>query len=265
MPRYQRKKSASGIYHVILRGNERKDIFIDEDDKNRFLYTLERMKGKGNYYLYAYCLMDNHVHLLLAEGKDRISRIMKRIGVSYAYYFNHKYARIGHLFQDRFKSEVIDKDSYLLSAVRYIHNNPVKAGLVKRPGEYKWSSYNIYVSDHASNNDLIEKEQFLGLFPSNKENSIKQFIEYTNEFSEGSFIDCEEEIHTKDKIFSDSEINEIINVILYKYGHKAYEISDCKDKALRKMMLREIREKTGASVRQLSRILGISKDLIFRA
>jgi REP element-mobilizing transposase RayT len=87
--------------------------------------------------------MDNHVHLLINEGDDEIGKIMKRINISYSYYFNKKYGRIGHLFQDRFKSEGIDSDAYLLSVVRYIHNNPVKAGLVKNIEEYKWSSYII--------------------------------------------------------------------------------------------------------------------------
>lgn len=102
--------------------------------------------------------MDNHVHLLMSEGTEEISKIMKRINVSYAYYFNQKYGRIGHLFQDRFKSEGIEDDTYLLAATRYIHNNPVRANIVKHAGEYKWSSYGIYINHQKDFHGVIHKE-----------------------------------------------------------------------------------------------------------
>jgi len=127
----------------MLRGINRTEIFFDDEDRNRFIDTLQRMKEKGEYEIYAYCLMDNHVHLLIKEKREPINRAMKRIGVSYAYYFNKKYRRVGHLFQDRYRSEAVEKETYLLAAVRYIHNNPVIAGLVKRAGDYPWSSYSV--------------------------------------------------------------------------------------------------------------------------
>jgi putative transposase len=92
--------------------------------------------------------MDNHVHLLTNQGEDSISRIMKRIGTSYAHYFNKKYNRIGHLFQDRFKSETVENDSYLLAVTRYIHNNPVKVGIVDCAFQFQWSSYLIHFFDY---------------------------------------------------------------------------------------------------------------------
>lgn len=93
MPRQSRILSKSKTYHVMIRGNERKSIFIDEEDKFRFIQTLCEKNKNKQYFIYAYCLMDNHVHLLINEGNDEISRIMKRINVSYAYYFNKKYGR----------------------------------------------------------------------------------------------------------------------------------------------------------------------------
>jgi len=120
MPRSARVLSETGVYHVMLRGNERKDIFIDDEDKVRFLDMLYAKRERESYYLYSYCLMDNHVHLVLKEANDSISRIMRRITTSYAGYFNRKYKRSGHLFQDRYKSENVESDSYLLTVIRYI-------------------------------------------------------------------------------------------------------------------------------------------------
>ncbi|SMD17567.1 transposase, partial [Sporomusa malonica] len=107
MPRQQRKKSNSGYYHVMIRGNDRKNIFLDEEDKQNFIEILYQKKQENIYLLHAFCLMDNHVHLMLQEGEVNIANIMKRINISYVHYFNKKYKKIGHLFQDRFKSEGI--------------------------------------------------------------------------------------------------------------------------------------------------------------
>ena len=104
MPRVSRKLSRSKVYHVMVRGNERKKIFIDDEDRERFISTIREKNKERKFLVYAFCLMDNHIHLLINEGQDQITKIMQRIGVSYAYYFNKKYKRTGHLFQDRFKS-----------------------------------------------------------------------------------------------------------------------------------------------------------------
>jgi putative transposase len=103
MPRIAREKGEFSTYHIILRGNERKNIFLQDDDKIRFLNIMSRMMEKYNFILESYCLMDNHVHLLINDNGNDISKIIKSINVSYAYYFNHNYKRVGHLFQDRFK------------------------------------------------------------------------------------------------------------------------------------------------------------------
>ena len=126
MPRTQRVRSNSGYYHIMLRGNERKNIFLSDEDKLRFMETVYEKKQEARFYLHSFCLMDNHIHLMLSEGLEDISSVMKRVTVSYVYYFNKKHKRVGHLFQDRFKSEVVDEDSYALSLARYIHQNPVK-------------------------------------------------------------------------------------------------------------------------------------------
>jgi len=137
MPRTIRKGSKTGVYHIMLRGINKQCIFNDGEDKRIFINRLLRYKEIGDFEIYAYCLMDNHVHLLIKERSETVSVLIKRIGVSYVNWFNNKYDRTGHLFQDRFKSEPVENDSYLLTAARYIHQNPVKIG----QSIENWTSY----------------------------------------------------------------------------------------------------------------------------
>jgi len=129
MPRQARRKSESGIYHIMLRGINQQQIFEDEEDSLRFLETLLKYKEQCGYEIYAYCLMGNHIHILLKEGKENLTLVLKRIAGSYVYWYNWKYRRSGHLFQDRFKSEPVEDDEYFLTVIRYIHQNPIKAGI----------------------------------------------------------------------------------------------------------------------------------------
>lgn len=147
MSRRAREQSASGVYHVMLRGINRQVIFEDEEDYEKFLQVLQDCKSVSGFKIYAYCLMSNHVHLLLRTGPggEGLEQIFKRVGVRFVAWYNRKYGRSGHLFQDRFKSEVVNDDSYLFTVLRYIHQNPVKAGLCKKPEKYLWSSYPVYL------------------------------------------------------------------------------------------------------------------------
>ncbi len=145
MPRVARRKSSTGIYHVILRGINHQTIFEDDEDYLRLLHTLEKYREKSGFTLYAYCLMGNHIHLLMKEAAEDLGVIFKRIGASYVYQYNRKYRRRGPLFQGRFRSEVVEDDRYFLTVVRYIHQNPLRAGMVKEIANYPWSSYWEYV------------------------------------------------------------------------------------------------------------------------
>ena len=138
MPRTARQKSESGIYHIMLRGADRRIIFSDDEDCTKFIETVARAKEISGFQLYAYCLMGNHVHMLLREGAEPLEKIFKRIGTSYVYYYNRKYDLYGHLFQDRFRSEQVDGDAYFESLLRYIFQNPMKAGLCEDPRDYPW-------------------------------------------------------------------------------------------------------------------------------
>lgn len=138
MPRTARKKSETGIYHIMLRGMDRRALFTDDEDCERFIETLKRVKELSKFQLFSYCLMGNHVHLLLREGEEPLELVFKRLGVSYVYYYNWKYQLQGHLFQDRFRSEPVDDDAYFMDVLRYICQNPIKAGLSENVTDYPW-------------------------------------------------------------------------------------------------------------------------------
>jgi putative transposase len=161
MARKPRIQFEGAFYHIIVRGNQKQDIFLDDTDRRRYLERVKTYKNTCGFILYAYILMRNHVHLLVETPKDPISRIMQRINFTYTQYFNRKYGKVGHLFQGRYKSYLCDKDTYLLNLVRYIHLNPVRAGLVKDAAGYQWSSHGDYV--HGTKG-LVDTDKVLRLF-----------------------------------------------------------------------------------------------------
>lgn len=150
MARQSRKTSLTGIYHVMLRGINRQDIFLNREDYWKFVKILHGQVNPKNdlgqplppkCYFYAYCLMPNHIHLLIREKTEPLGNVIKSIGIAYAAYFNKKYERVGHLFQDRYKSEPVNDMAYFLTLIRYIHQNPIAGGLTKRVEDYPWSSW----------------------------------------------------------------------------------------------------------------------------
>ena len=132
-------------YHVTSRGNERKDVFKSQKDREQFLSYLESAVSRYDAVIHAYCLMSNHFHLLLKTPSSNLSKIMQHINGAYTSYFNAKRKRSGHLFQGRYKAIVIEVDEYIQELSRYIHLNPVRANMVARPEEYRWSSYLDYI------------------------------------------------------------------------------------------------------------------------
>ena len=144
MPRTARKNSNSNIYHVMLRGINRQNIFEEDGDRLYFMKILESCKEVSEFRLYAFVLMSNHVHFLIEPAGESLDTIFRRIGTRYAGWYNRKYQRAGHLFQDRFRSENVETDQYFMTALRYILQNPLKAGLEDSLGHYRWSSYRAY-------------------------------------------------------------------------------------------------------------------------
>ena len=144
------------IYHITTRGNRKEAIFKDEDDFEAYLGHIDenlRYYSHLNYELIAYCLMSNHVHLMIKTEKEPLTSIMRRLNSKYTKYFNKKYDYVGHLFQGRYFAEIINNREHLLDVSRYIHLNPVKAKIVSNPKDYKWSSYSGFIETYDNRNN----------------------------------------------------------------------------------------------------------------
>lgn len=144
MARPLRIEYAGAFYHITARGNEQKDIFREDIDREHFLGYLETAVRRYKAVIHVYCLMGNHYHLLLSTPEGNLSRIMRHINGGYTTYFNKRHNRFGHLFQGRYKAILVDADPYAGELSRYIHLNPVRAGMVRQAEQYKWSSYAVY-------------------------------------------------------------------------------------------------------------------------
>jgi putative transposase len=171
MSRTMRARSSTGIYHIILRGVNKQNIFEEDLDRKKFVDAIKYYRSISQYRIYGYCLMDNHIHLLIRETEENISDIIKRISSSYVLWYNKKYNRCGHLFQERFRSEKVESNEYFLTALRYIHQNPYKAGMTHDFTKYYWSSYKNYVGSA----DYIDIDYTLELLSENKFDS-NEFI-----------------------------------------------------------------------------------------
>ncbi|MPW26125.1 transposase [Alkalibaculum sp. M08DMB] len=234
MPRSSRKYSATGIYHVMMRGNNRKYIFMEKIDKDKFLEIINT-REVGTYKLYAYVIMDNHIHLLIKEDRENISEIIKKMNIKYASYYNKKNRTVGHVFQDRFKSEVVETDKYLFSLLRYIHNNPVKAGIATNLEDYQYSSYIEYINKEKVLNKEEKKELLTLMF--GEVLNLEQFKSYHKEIDDNVYMDtpedmeklrrtkaqniiekfCTEHHYTERKqVMKDGKINELIEQIYIK-------------------------------------------------
>lgn len=141
MSRPIRIEFPNALYHVTSRGDRREDIFEDDEDRLAFLKTLEKVVDQFNWLCYAWCLMDNHYHLLAQTPDANLSKGMRQLNGVFTQLSNRRHKRVGHLFQGRFKAILVDSDAYLLELARYVVLNPVRAGMVKRAGDWRWSSY----------------------------------------------------------------------------------------------------------------------------
>src|SRR5438552_15027945 len=150
MARKARAEVEGGLYHVITRGNNRRQVFNSPADYEKFLSLLAVQKTKLPFFLYAYCLMTNHVHLLIERQASAVGRIMHRLLSGYAQYYNRRYRRVGHLLQGRHKAILCQSDRYLSELVRYIHLNPMRAKMVSQPEQYQYSSHRAYLGLEAA-------------------------------------------------------------------------------------------------------------------
>ena len=244
MPRTARKKSKTGIYHILLRGINQQQIFADDEDNEMFLEILRDCKVAGGFKVYAYCLMGSHAHLLIKVAAEGLEQIFKKIGIRYVYWYNWKYNRTGHLFQGRFKSEPVESDDYFFTVIRYIHQNPVKAGLTRSIEAYKWSSYKEYVKKR----DIVDTSFAL------KTMALKDFIKFNKKKNNDS---CLEDIASR---MSDKDAKEIMKHLVNCDTVEGFQKLDA---IMRNASIKRMKEK-GLSIRQISRLTGVSKGIVER-
>ena len=245
MPRQARKKSESGIYHVMLRGINQQQIFEDEEDYEKYLQILRECKAVSGFKLFAYCLMGNHIHLLIKPEQEPLEQVFKRIGGRYVYWYNVKYQRVGHLFQDRFKSEPVEDDSYFLTVIRYIHQNPVKAAICKEIEEYKYSSYRDYQNELGLVNTTFAYNML----------SKQEFERYNHEINADKCLEIRDTLKVR---VTDEQAKRVIEK--YSKCKTASEFQQLDLKSRDDFIA--IFKQEGLSIRQISRLTGISYYLI---
>lgn len=248
MPRQSRKKSPLCINHIILRGINQQIIFEDEYDYLQFISILKYYKEICNFKLYAYCLMNNHIHLLLEHTSTEPGIIMQKIEVKFVRWYNQRYQRIGNLFQDRYKSEPVNDTQYLQTVFRYIHQNPLHAGLEKTPGTYFWSSYRAYADLDSS---FIDIDKILGLFQNHSE-----CMDYLNCSSDAKCME-----HCSSTRLSDADALKIIQAKTACNSPADFQRLDL----FTRNEYLQLLNRSGISIRQLSRLTGISRTSITTA
>jgi REP-associated tyrosine transposase len=167
MARKPREEVTDGVFHVYARGNNKADIYLDDGDREAYVALLASVVGRCGWLCLAYCLMPNHLHLLIQTPRPNLGRGMQRLHGDYAQTFNVRHDRVGHLFQGRYGAVRVTDDEQLATTVGYIATNPVRAGLVKRPGAWPWGSHRALVGDDAAPAWLAAdrlSELFVGAF-----------------------------------------------------------------------------------------------------
>lgn len=249
MARSPRIHSYSKIYHVMLRGINRQDIFFDKYDYIQFIKFLCDSITISGFELYAYCLMSNHVHMLIKVNNEPIELLMKRLELKYVYWYNNRYNRTGHLFENRYKSEPVDDERYFFTVLRYILQNPVKAKMCDDIFDYPWSSSGAYLSKKDS---FISISEINSYFKST--NDLIQYLQQSNE------DECLDDKRRKNINFVSDE--DIFNLIKKELGSLSIsDIISMKSEQKRKL-IQNI--PMSVSSRQIARITGISKSQINR-
>ena len=253
MSRPPRILSETGLYHIVFRGLNRQNLFEEDKDYIKLLEIISDVKVEYKLQLNAYCLMTNHVHLFVKENESGdIKAIMHKILTRYVMWYNRKYQRSGSLIGNRYKSEPIEDETYYLSLIRYIHQNPIKAGMVDKPEQYKWSSYNDYVN---LRNEVTDFGFSLSILSENEEQALKEFREFHEIMEDTDFS------ISNTKKPTDEQLKR--RIVKITDGIKAEEISQ-RTKADRDNLLALLRSE-GFTIGQLERVTGISRGIITRA
>jgi len=235
-----------------MRGINKQNIFEFWDDYEKFKKCLLAAKEKSDIKLFGWCLMSNHIHAIVGAGSEPIGNTFKRLGVSYVHWYNHKYKRQGALFQDRFRSEPIEDDAYLLSALRYIHQNPIGAGLCSHAKDYKWSSISAYLG---SGDELTDTDEVLAMFSENAGNQTQLFMEFMETKSTLILADIDDVARP-----SDDALRERVAVISSAKSMSEFQAlaKEERDSAIKTM------RNDGFSMNQIVRLTGIPLGIVRR-
>ena len=249
MPRTARKASLSNIYHVMMRGVNRQAIFENDGDRLHFMSVLKECKEISGFRLHAFCLMPNHLHFLIEPAGEPLDLVFRRIGIRYAVWYNRKHQRAGHLFQDRFRSENVENDLYYMTVLRYILQNPMKAGLEPHLGTYRWSSYPAYAKGTGSITDTQYATELFGT-----RESLIDFVRMGNEDIVMDETDPEWPLQ-------DDDAKKIMEQIT---GCAATEEFRRLDRQLRNEYIRRMYAEK-LSIGQIARLAGFSKSTVHEA
>ena len=249
MPRTARKASLSNIYHVMMRGVNRQAIFENDGDRLHFMSVLRECKEISGFRLHAFCLMPNHLHFLIEPAGEPLDLVFRRIGIRYAVWYNRKHQRAGHLFQDRFRSENVENDLYYMTVLRYILQNPMKAGLEPHLGTYRWSSYPAYAKGTGSITDTQYATELFGT-----RESLIDFVRMGNEDIVMDETDPEWPLQ-------DDDAKKIMEQIT---GCSATEEFRRLDRQLRNEYIRRMYAEK-LSIGQIARLAGFSKSTVHEA
>src|SRR4030043_1265951 len=255
MARKPRIEYDGAFYHVIIRGNQRQRIFKDTTDYQKYLQILSTYKQRYRFFIYSYMLMSNHVHLLIEVQRNPLSKILQGINQSYTAYFNKRYKTVGHLFQGRYKAILCDRDEYLLSLVKYIHLNPVRAKTAKTPGKYRWSGHNNYAKK-SDKKGIVDEDQVLRMFSEDKTRARKLYRAFMDE----GITVMKDDIYSTidqgilgDERFADKIMERYDNRIEQRRRKKEYSLSEIA------AVIEEVYDITLSQIRQKSKDRGISK------
>lgn len=259
MARKPRRYGETGIYHIIIRGNNRQNIFYDDNDRKIFISLLKKYTDQLNISVYAYCLMNNHVHLLIGKGNFLMSKLMLKLNTSYVRRFNIKYERTGHLFQGRYLSMPIENEVSFKKVIRYIIRNPQKAGISKYD-EYEWSSFTEIKHSKIDSSAAIENENHKSVTDSSYIfrvfGGFKNFSDYVSLSNSDECMEYENKI-----ILNDSRCLSIIREKLCVINPHSLQNLD-RNTIIEKV---SILKKNGIPSYKISRLTGISQSLIRRA
>lgn len=245
MPRQARKKSYTNYFHVIVRGVGKQVLFETQKDYKYYISLMKEYAADTGVVINAFCLMENHVHMLVRDEDGELALFMKKMGISYASYYNTKYDRTGHLFQDRYLSESVESESYLFNVFRYILNNPSKAGICSA-ARYPWNSYGMYGNKKAFVDTAIFETRFgnwerYAAFIREKNDDC--CMEYTSKKKDENWI--------RDKIRDILGVESGTAILTYESARRNDAIRKLKD--------------SGLSIRQIARMTGVGRSIVARA